>query len=151
MNIYKNIDRLLQERGMSRRQLAIAADIPPSTLQSALAREKNMTTDMLLKIATALEVTSGSLIGFGIDSVKANPFFWSADLEDKLKQIGYSTGFDEDNAILWINYPDGTLEVREENLEELHTSTNEYMRFKLEELKKKHTEDFRPQRGHSKS
>ena len=147
MSLYKRIDAILQDRGMSRRQLAIAAGIPPSTLQSALTREKSMTTEMIQQIAAALEVTVPFLIGYRVEDSSSNPFWW-ANLESKLKQIGYSTGFHEDDQLgelyIWINYPDGgTLEVRNGELEELHNSTNEYMRFKLEELKKKHAQDFR--------
>lgn len=35
---YERIDLLLRRRGMSRRKLAIAAGIPASSLQSAMAR-----------------------------------------------------------------------------------------------------------------
>ena len=88
------------------------------------------------KIAAALEVTVPFLVGYGAEGAANNPFWW-ADLESKLKQVGHSIGFDEENATLWINYPDGALEVSEGDLKELHNSTNEYMRFKLGELKKK--------------
>lgn len=50
------IDTILQHKNMSRRQLAKAASIPPSSLQSALERGKNISADMLQKIADVLQV-----------------------------------------------------------------------------------------------
>ena len=64
-------------------------------------------------------------------------------LDQKLSHIGCSVGFSEDGAVLWINYPDGTLEVTNEELSELNASINSFMRFKLEELKAKHIPDFK--------
>lgn len=54
MTIYEKIDADLENRGMSRRQLALNAGIAPSTLQSTMERGRNMTFEMLLKIAAAL-------------------------------------------------------------------------------------------------
>lgn len=56
MTITERIDAVLQRRNMSRRQLAKAANIPPSSLQSAMERGKNLSTDMVRKIAKALDV-----------------------------------------------------------------------------------------------
>lgn len=55
MSIYEKIDADLENRGMSRRQLALKAGIAPSTLQSTMERGRNMTFEMLLKIAAALD------------------------------------------------------------------------------------------------
>ena len=46
----------------------------------------------------------------------------------------------------WIESPEGTLEITEDELRELDDSTVSYLQFKLEELKKKHPKDFRPRR-----
>lgn len=62
MTIVEQIDFLLQERGMSRRQLAIKAKIPPSSLQSAMERGHNISLDMLEKIANALNVSFNELL-----------------------------------------------------------------------------------------
>ena len=113
--------------------------------------EKNDTAPKIAhteKIAAALEVSVPFLIGYGIDDT-ASDSLWDINLESKLKQVGYSLGFQEDRdggeRHQWINYPNGgTLEVSDGELKELHNSTNEYIRFKLEELKKKHIQDFRP-------
>lgn len=57
MTVIERIDALLKERGMSRRRLAKDANIPPSTLQSAMERGKNISVDMLSQIADALDVS----------------------------------------------------------------------------------------------
>ena len=62
MTVCETIDCLLEKKHMSRRQLAIAAGIPPSTLQSALSRNKEISLDMLEKLAQALNVSIASLM-----------------------------------------------------------------------------------------
>ena len=68
MTLTERIDDLIEARGMSRRQLAIAADIPPSSLQSAMARGRNMTAEMVVSIAQTLRVSSDWLLGLSKDS-----------------------------------------------------------------------------------
>lgn len=63
MNVTERIDEILQERGMSRRQLAIAADIPTSSFQAAMARGKNMTVEMLLAVSDTLDVPVTEFLG----------------------------------------------------------------------------------------
>jgi len=67
-------------------------------------------------------------------------------LEEDLKRVGCRLAWDEDNAMMWIETPDGTLEVTEDDLKEIEESTVSYLQFKLEELKKKRPNDFRPRR-----
>lgn len=62
MTIVDKIDSILKERNMSRRQLAKLAGIPTSSLQSAMERGKNISVDMLYKIADALNVPIVSLL-----------------------------------------------------------------------------------------
>ena len=63
--ITEKIDAILQQRGMSRRQLAIAANISPSTFQAAMARGKNMTVEMLQAVAAVLGVPVSSFFDLG--------------------------------------------------------------------------------------
>ncbi len=62
MNIAENIDSILLEKKWSRRKLAQEAGIPPSTLQSAMERNKDYSIVTLQKIAVALNVPIGQLI-----------------------------------------------------------------------------------------
>lgn len=62
MTVCERIDRELKRRNLSRRQLAIMAGIPPSSLQSAMQRNGNLSLDMVFKIADALEIPAPSLL-----------------------------------------------------------------------------------------
>ena len=66
--MYDRIEQILKERGLSRRQLAKIAGIPPTTLQSALERRKNLTVEMAISLATALNIDVNWLInGYTLD------------------------------------------------------------------------------------
>lgn len=67
MTISEKIDKFLEERNMSRRQLAFKAGISPSTLQSALSRNKTISVETLQKICLALGISLGSLLGYPDD------------------------------------------------------------------------------------
>ena len=61
-SIYESIDKKLQKTGISKRQLAIAAGIPPSTLQSALSRRKGMPIETAIKVAVVLEISADEVL-----------------------------------------------------------------------------------------
>lgn len=62
MTISERIDAIIKEKGLSRRQVAIKAQIPPSTFQSAMARNGGMTIAMIKKVAEALDVDVHDLL-----------------------------------------------------------------------------------------
>ncbi len=94
-----------------------------------------------IKIAAALNVPV-SLLNDSLGWLKEPEY---KPLEKKLEQIGFTLGYNDDG-YLWINYPDGTLEVSQEDLSALEKDTDSYLRFKLEELKQKNLKDFRPKK-----
>ena len=63
MTSTETIDAILKEINMSRRQLAIKAGIPPSSFQSAMQRNGNLSLDMLEKVARALEIELYQILG----------------------------------------------------------------------------------------
>lgn len=63
MTVCERIDSVLKERGMSRRKLAERANIPPSSLQSALSRNTGLSLDMLLPISDVLGLSVEFLSG----------------------------------------------------------------------------------------
>jgi DNA-binding Xre family transcriptional regulator len=80
MDIYEKIETLLDERSMSRRQLAIKAGISPATLNSAFAnRYKKFSYQMLTKVCSALDIEIWELIG---DAEKDVVEYLSAQLKD---------------------------------------------------------------------
>ena len=54
--VCERVDRLTKGKGLSRRQLAIMAKISPSTLQSAMQRNKGLPLDLLIPISEVLNV-----------------------------------------------------------------------------------------------
>lgn len=62
MNVVERIDKILSDKTISRRELAKRAGIPASTLQSAMQRGKNISYEMLQKIADALDVDTSYLM-----------------------------------------------------------------------------------------
>ena len=68
METYENIDRELEKRSMSRRKLAIAIGVPPSTFQSMMERKRGMTVELLRKIAEVLGMSVYSLADFDLAS-----------------------------------------------------------------------------------
>ena len=95
----------------------------------------------IVTLASALQVPTAYLMG----EVKQPPSDMA--LDQKLSHIGFSVGYYEDDSIMWINYPDGTLEVSLADLEILNKQANDYLRFLLYDLREKHSKDFRPTPG----
>ena len=57
MTMCERVDSILKARGMSRRKLALEAHIPPSSFQSAMARNGDLPTDMMFRISKVLNVS----------------------------------------------------------------------------------------------
>lgn len=66
-----------------------------------------------------------------------------ASLDKLLNDTGYSIGFDAENAFMWIDYPDGSLEVTQDMLIELYRDVNVFLKFRLSDLKEKHIAEFK--------
>ena len=73
MTTCEKIDSILSEKGMSRRQLSIKAGIPPSSLQSALSRNKGLSLDMLFPISEVLKLDVEELVSNSLDSLDEPP------------------------------------------------------------------------------
>ena len=63
MTMAERIDSILVGKKMSRRQLALKAGIPPSSLQSAMERNRTLSIEMQEKIAKALELPVYEILG----------------------------------------------------------------------------------------
>ena len=149
MGIGKRIKELRNAKGMTQSDLAEKCGLNRNSIYNY---EKGKLTPKVVhieKLAAALDVAAAYLSGYKEDDAAPNPF-WSVDLEDKLKQVGHGTEWIEDERgehYVLLKYPNCVLEVGEWELEELHNSTNEYMRFKLEELKRKHIQNAKLEGG----
>jgi len=93
------------------------------------------------KLAEALNIPIQQLLDLPTENSIHDSTFYS--IEKKLELIGYSVGSHEEDAYIWINYPEGTLEVTEGDLRKLDDESTSYLKFKLEELKNRNIKDFR--------
>nr|WP_325305624.1 helix-turn-helix transcriptional regulator [uncultured Dysosmobacter sp.] len=130
--------------GLTQEQLSSYLDVKRATLARYEAGTIDPPATQLQRIAAALGVSVSDLLGQEKQEAQHGP--WSFSLEQKLAAVGCSIGFYEEDAALWINYPDGTLEVTEEELKALNDSADSFLRFKLAELKESRKADFRPKK-----
>lgn len=147
MSVGENIRRLRKERGLTQKRLGELSNINEVQIRQYELGKANPKLITMRKIADALGVYIADLVDNDWNSIAYEVkkdfllYPWQ-DLEKKLSSIGYSIGSDGSEGYLWINYPDGSLEVTEEQLLDLDKDTDEYLLFKLEQLKKKHIKDF---------
>ncbi len=142
MTIGEKIKSYRKAAGLTQKKLGELSDTSESTIKQYESGKRQPRIEQLQKIADTLNVPVSSLLG----TVQHNDCFWTSYLDDKLKQIGCSIGYYEEDAMLWINFPDGELLITKKDLEELDNSTISYLQFKLDELRKKYPKDFRPRR-----
>lgn len=140
MSIGENIRRIRIENHMTQKELGERlGGISQQQIGQWETGKANPKIETLIKIASILGVPV-SYLNDSLGWLKEPKYM---PLEKKLEQIGYTLGENEDG-YLWINYPDGTLEVTMDELSSLESDTDSYLTFKLEELKKKNAKDFRP-------
>ena len=65
---FDRLNRLLKERGISRRKLALAVGIPESTMSTAFMRRSGLSSADVIKIANYLGVDPAYLEGFDFDA-----------------------------------------------------------------------------------
>ena len=138
MTTGQRIRMLRKERNLTQKQLAERIGVSTSAVGQFETTKEPQRIETLEKIASVLEVPLLYLIG-EISKVPAD-----MALDQKLRHVGYSVGFDEENAAMWINYPDGYLEVTQEDLDALNNSANDFLLFQLNQLRGTHASDFRP-------
>lgn len=145
MGVGLRLKEILRAKSLTIKQLAEVSGVSINTLYSITKRDSERVDDVLIqRIAAALGVSVSDLLGQEKQEAQHGP--WSFSLEQKLAAVGCSIGFYEEDAALWINYPDGTLEVTEEELKTLNDSADSFLRFKLAELKESRKADFRPKK-----
>lgn len=127
--------------GLTQREMAKKLGLSFSTYSNYENNYREPPSDVIDKICEILEINIPDLFGIGEPIITHTDL---SDIEEKLYHLGYSIGGDESEGYLWINYPDGTLSVSQEDLLSLDESANSYLLFKLEELKKKNFKDFSP-------
>lgn len=144
MDIGVRIKEIRKSKGLSQMEVAQKAGIAVNSLRLYEAGKRQPRAEQMCDIASALDTSVGELLGILAEHTQKGS--WDYSLEQKLAAVGCSIGFYEEDAALWINYPDGTLEVTEEELKALNDSADSFLRFKLAELKESRKADFRPKK-----
>lgn len=129
-------------KGYNMKQFAELLDMPYRTYVKYERNEREPNSEVLIKIADALNVTVDYLLGV---KSKQEPLNYKDQyiLELGLKKLGVSIGFYEEDAMMWLEFPDGTLEISDTDLNDLMQSSLDYLKFKLAELREKRAKDFR--------
>lgn len=141
----KRIKECRKARGLTQEQLASAVGIATNTISRYEINERQPNLETLNKIAVALEMDFSDFLWIRTEDITDPHFTWKLEIDQKLLHVGYTVELitkDEDYYLV-LKYPDGTLEVTIDELMEINDSANEYLKFKLLELKKKHITDFR--------
>ncbi len=138
MTTAEKIRSIRKEKGLTQKALGERLGVSQATVGQYENNPNPPKIDTLERIAEALGVPLIALIGETRGAIS-----WDEAIEQKLRHIGFSIGYYEEDAALWLNYPDGTLEISDFDLRELNDSVNSFLRFKLDELKEKHKAEFR--------
>lgn len=127
--------------GLSQQELANKLGMTRSAISMYETGQREPSLEILEAFANFYKVDMNTLTGYvPIDETDKYGVRWAECLEEKLNHIGYSAEGEDDASKIWINCPDGPLYVTFEELEELNKNADNYLRFKIEELKiaKKH-------------
>lgn len=123
---------------LTQQQFADKVGIGISSLRRYESNERQPSMETLSQIAARLDMDLGTFLWGSQKDIRQQ-----YALEVKLRQIGFTIGGDDSEGYLFICYPDGELSITEKDLIDLNNATNEYLKFKLEELKQKRFSDFR--------
>lgn len=156
MTVGERIREIRQKAGLTQKQLADRMGVTPSHIgqyERGLRRPSN---EKIKKFADALNIPFEILLADQIDNMvqadkdnanhKRVSYRVYTELEQKFSHINYSIDGDASEGYLWINYPDGTLDVNENDLEEINNMCNKFLRFLLTDLRETKKNDFRPKR-----
>ena len=135
----EQIRKMRKAHGLTQQEFAEKSGISMMSLRRYEMGEREPTMSVIERMAAALALTLDDFLWSDPSKSVFRP--WRFDLGHKLMQVGYSIGGNEDG-YQWINYPNGTLEVSDEDLITLHEVTNSFMRFQLEELRRKNAGRF---------
>lgn len=136
-------DRLklaLQLRQMTQNDLCGLTGVPKSAMSQYASGAFEPKRDRAGIIAKALNVSEAWLMGYSDYPMDVSDFDL---LELELQKIGVSIGFYEEDAVMWLEFPDGTLEISEFDLLDIQADTLSYLKFKIAELREKRANDFR--------
>lgn len=145
MSIGEKIKMLRKAKGLTQAELAARCGLSRNSIYYYESTDTSTlpNTANIEKIATALGVSTWELIADKYNDREDGSLF---AIQQKLTHIGYGLSRDKDNASVWIDYPDGTLEVTENEIEELNKTADIFLKVQLQMLKEKNISRFRSYR-----
>jgi transcriptional regulator with XRE-family HTH domain len=146
METGKYIKKKRIEMGISQKELGNKVGLTQQAIALLESGKRRIDSDLLFKLSEIFNVDWLSLIN-GEDFNYDNSILVIPDIIEKLKKIKYHCiSIDDENYAehYYITFPDGTLEVTEEQLIELNKQNNDYLKFQLEQLKQQNIKDFKP-------
>ena len=141
MTTGEKIRDIRTKKGIKQYELAEQAQISVNALINYEKNKRTPSLEVVCKIASALEIRPADLL-----SDKKYEYYDRYNLEQKLREIGYVIDGIGSEGYMWIVYPDGFLEVNDQQLEALNDATNEYLKLRLTELKKNNLKYFTPKK-----
>lgn len=144
MTIGEKIKSLRIKKGLTQKQLGDLCNMADSAIRRYELGNVNPKIETVRKIADAL--------GVSINDLLLDPIWSSSNdsrdnscsqIKDRLFKLGYPVQSDSEG-YMWIRYPDGKLDICMETLTDLQEDTDQYLKFRLEELKRKNPESFYP-------
>lgn len=136
MNIGDNIKKYRKLAHITQVQLAQKVNKSESTIRKYEANNVKPDFTVLDDIASVLGCSLIDLVtdtdtSINSKSKEISEFF---NFNQYIKTLGYGIDGDESEGYLVIKAPDGTYEITEKNIEELTTTTNAFVLFKLQEI-----------------
>lgn len=154
-SVGQRIKEARKKVGLTQKELADRIGVSTTTIQQYELGKRQPRFEQAAAIADALGVTYFYLVTGEIH--EKDPVELASSLDQKLKCVdccieltkppflGEPKEDEKAGNIKWIHfYWDGVLMVTDEELSELDESINNYLRFKLQELKEKHKDRFTP-------
>ena len=138
MNFSEKLRDLRKKSGLSQKELADKLGVAQASINYWEKGQRTPSIDMVTLISNYFVVSVDYLLT-GKDGERPKEATDNSinKILDRMDAIGYITRADSEGNI-WIEYPDGTpLDMTAEELLSLIDETDSYLKFKLEELRKK--------------
>ena len=140
MAIGINLKTLLRDRGVTIKQLSEMSGISANTLYSITKRDPTRIDRLTLeRICSTLNIAADELTGQSTEWPN-DDFSWVDSLNDKTRFLCCSLEIDPTEGTAYLDFPDYSLELGLEDMEELRTLSkgiDQYVRFRLQEIREK--------------
>ncbi len=129
---------------MTQAELAKKVGLATGTIQQYELGKRQPRYEQIANIADTLGVKAYTLI-WGDGEHETAP--WVDVLAGQLQQIGSGLLLSKERNAGHIEFPDGYLDVTEEQMKKLSQSLNDFTRYAINDLRKKNPHDFWPKAG----